>query len=60
MVHEFPDVSLNIIAGDIRQTQDGSIGNLYLQLTGPTNDLDGAVDFLRKLRVEAEVITHEG
>lgn len=59
MVHEFPEVALNIIAGNIKQTREGSIGTLYLQLTGPKEQLDGSVDFLKNLRVEAEVIKDE-
>ncbi len=59
MVHEFPEVALNIIAGNIKQTQEGSIGSLYVQLTGPQSQLDGAVSFLRKLRVETEVVSDE-
>jgi D-methionine transport system ATP-binding protein len=59
MVHEFPDVALNIIAGNIKQTQEGSIGTLYLQLIGPEDQLAGAVDFLGKMRVETEVITND-
>ncbi|MEE6727260.1 methionine ABC transporter ATP-binding protein [Pediococcus acidilactici] len=59
MVHEFPEVALNIIAGNIKQTQEGSIGSLYVQLTGPQNQLDGAVSFLCKLRVETEVVSDE-
>ncbi|TLQ05358.1 methionine ABC transporter ATP-binding protein [Pediococcus stilesii] len=59
MVHEFPEVSLNIIAGNIKQTREGSIGTLYLQITGPTEQLDGSVEFLKNLRVETEVIKDE-
>lgn len=56
MVHEFPKVDLNIVAGNIKQTQEGSIGTLYLQLTGPEPQVAGSVNFLKKLRVETEVI----
>lgn len=56
MVHEFPKVDLNIVAGNIKQTQEGSIGTLYLQLTGPEPQVAGSVNFLEKLRVETEVI----
>lgn len=56
MVHEFPDIGLNIIAGDIKQTQEGSIGSLILQLTGEEEQVVGAIDFLSRMRVGTEVL----
>ncbi|GAX04321.1 methionine ABC transporter ATP-binding protein [Secundilactobacillus pentosiphilus] len=56
MIHEFPKLQVSIIEGSIHQTQEGSIGSLYLQITGNKESMDGALDLLKKMRVETEVI----
>lgn len=56
MIREFDSLELNIIEGSIHQTQGGSIGSLILQLLGTPEDQNEAVDYLKSVNVEAEVI----
>ncbi|KPN80083.1 methionine ABC transporter ATP-binding protein [Apilactobacillus zhangqiuensis] len=56
MIREFDSLELNIIEGSIHQTQGGSIGSLILQLLGTTEDQNKAVEYLKSVNVEAEVI----
>ncbi|SDQ42940.1 methionine ABC transporter ATP-binding protein [Carnobacterium viridans] len=51
-------VDLSIIQGSIQQTQDGTIGSLYVQLTGESQRIEVAIEELRKLEVEVEVVEH--
>ena len=51
-------VDLSIIQGSIQQTQDGAIGSLYVQLTGESQKIQIAIEELRKLQVEVEVVEH--
>lgn len=53
------DLDLNIIEGGIHQTQEGAIGSLYIQITGEQAQLDGALGYLQKMRVETEVLNRE-
>ncbi|MFB9770212.1 methionine ABC transporter ATP-binding protein [Lactiplantibacillus modestisalitolerans] len=53
------DLDLNIIEGGIHQTQEGAIGSLYIQLNGERDQLDGGLAYLKKLRVETEVLNRE-
>ncbi|MFC6171084.1 methionine ABC transporter ATP-binding protein [Loigolactobacillus jiayinensis] len=59
MLRQFPNVDLNIVDGSIHQTQEGSIGTLYLQLLGDDDEIAGATDYLHKMRVGTEVIRGE-
>lgn len=62
MLREFPNVNMSIIEGNIHQTQEGSIGSLYLQLTaekGHRDEIDGALKYLKTMRVETEVLNRE-
>ena len=59
MIHKFPKLEVSIIEGSIHQTQEGSIGSLYLQINGDKESLDGALDLLKKMHVETEVIHHD-
>ncbi|EJN55728.1 methionine ABC transporter ATP-binding protein [Loigolactobacillus coryniformis] len=59
MLRQFPNVDLNIVDGSIHQTQEGSIGTLYLQLLGDDAEIAGATDYLHKMRVGTEVIRGE-
>lgn len=51
------DVDLTIIEGNIKKTQEGAIGSLYVQLMGQPEKINQAIENLRKMRVEVEVIT---
>lgn len=62
MLREFPEINMSIIEGTIHQTQEGSIGSLYLQLTaeeGHRDEIDGALGYLKTMRVETEVLNRE-
>lgn len=51
------EVDLTIIEGNIKKTQEGAIGSLYVQLMGQPEKINQAIENLRKMRVEVEVIT---
>jgi D-methionine transport system ATP-binding protein len=51
------DINANILQGSISQTQGGSYGTLYLQLTG--SDEEKAVEYLKQQTVGIEVINHD-
>ena len=62
MLRQFPETNMSIIEGNIHQTQEGSIGSLYIQLTVDNDSQDqikGALDYLKTMRVETEVINRE-
>lgn len=52
------DVDLTIIEGNIKQTQEGAIGSLYVQLMGEPTKIQLAISHLAEMRVEVEVITN--
>ncbi len=58
IIHQFPKLRISIIEGNIHQTAEGAIGSLFLQLIGDQEDIDGALDYLKTMRVETEVIEH--
>ena len=51
------EVDLTIIEGNIKKTQEGAIGSLDVQLLGQPEKINQAIENLRKMRVEVEVIT---
>lgn len=51
------EVDLTIIEGNIKKTQEGAIGSWYVQLMGQPEKINQAIENLRKMRVEVEVIT---
>lgn len=51
------EVDLTIIEGNIKKTQEGAIGSLCVQLMGQPEKINQAIENLRKMRVEVEVIT---
>ncbi|MGX7419904.1 methionine ABC transporter ATP-binding protein [Carnobacterium gallinarum] len=51
-------VDLTIIEGNIKQTQEGAIGSLYIQLMGEPEKIQMAIRHLTDMRVEVEVITN--
>lgn len=56
-LRQFDDVDLNIIEGNIHQTQEGSIGSLYIHLLSDNQQsIDGTLAYFQTLRVETEVI----
>lgn len=59
MLKAFPELQLNIIEGNIHQTQGGPLGNLYLQLRGASDSLDQGLAYLKKMRVDTEVIRND-
>lgn len=59
MLRQFPNVDLNIVAGNIHRTQSGAIGTLYLQLLGNEKEMLQAIEYLHIMRVETAVIRNE-
>ncbi|MFP7479193.1 methionine ABC transporter ATP-binding protein [Terribacillus saccharophilus] len=49
------DVDINILQGNVLQTQTGAVGNLFLQLVGSETEVEKALDFIRAANVRAEV-----
>ncbi|MGM0523186.1 MAG: methionine ABC transporter ATP-binding protein [Bacillota bacterium] len=52
------DVDINIIQGNIKQTQEGAYGSLYVQMTGDLPAVEQAIQFIRSTSVDVEVISH--
>ena len=52
-------VEVSIIQGNIQQAKQGAVGSLYIQLLGEEQNILAAIEGLRKLRVETEVIGNE-
>lgn len=52
-------VEVNIVQGNIAQTQNGAYGTLYLQIDGDSNAIDQAIDYLHGKDVHTEVISHD-
>lgn len=51
-------VDINIIQGNIKQTQEGAYGSLYVQMTGDLSAVEQAIQFIRSTSVDVEVIAH--
>lgn len=58
VVKHYPELQVNILAGAIRQTQEGALGSLDLQLIGDEEKISSALSYLQKMHVETEVIHH--
>ena len=52
-------VEVNIVQGNIEQTQNGAYGTLYLQLDGDAIAIDEAIKYLHDQEVQTEVISHD-
>ncbi|MGE6488879.1 methionine ABC transporter ATP-binding protein [Paenisporosarcina sp. NPDC076898] len=52
-------VEVNIVQGNIAQTQNGAYGTLYLQIDGNSIAIDQAIDYLHGQEVQTEVISHD-
>lgn len=59
VIKHYPDLKISILAGAIRQTQEGALGSLDLQFIGDEAQIAAALDYLQKMRVGTEVIHHE-
>ncbi|TLQ20103.1 methionine ABC transporter ATP-binding protein [Lentilactobacillus parafarraginis] len=59
VVKKYPDLTISIIAGAIRETQEGALGSLDLQLVGADEQIADALAYLKKMHVETEVIHHD-
>ncbi|MBU5595617.1 methionine ABC transporter ATP-binding protein [Amphibacillus sp. MSJ-3] len=53
------DVEVNILQGNIKQTQAGPYGSLYIQIIGDDKVMKQAIDFIRSTTVKVEVIHHD-
>lgn len=52
-------VEVNIVQGNIAQTQNGAYGTLYLQLDGDASAIEQAIQYLHEQEVHTEVISHD-
>ncbi len=53
-------IATNILYGNIDQLKDIPFGNLTLELLGPADTINEAMDFLRERGLEIEVLNHAG
>ncbi|WP_440896197.1 methionine ABC transporter ATP-binding protein [Amphibacillus sp. Q70] len=53
------DVELNILQGNIKQTQAGPYGSLYIQITGAKAIVDQVIAYIRSTSVKVEVIDND-
>lgn len=51
-------VTVNILQGNVSQTQDGAYGTLFIHLNGDENDIKRSIEFLNDRHVGVEVITN--
>ena len=52
-------VEVNIVQGNIAQTQNGAYGTLYLQIEGDSLAIEEAINYLHEQDVQTEVISHD-
>lgn len=52
------DLELNILQGNIKQTQAGPYGSLYVHITGDDELVEQAIDYIQSTTVKVEVIKH--
>lgn len=55
MVKQF-DIDVNILSGNINELISTSIGNLVLEISGKDNEIEKAIDWLKKENIRLEVI----
>lgn len=53
------ELDVNILQGEISQTQKGSYGTLFVQLQGKDEEIVRAIAFIRDKTVEVEVVEYE-
>ncbi|GAA4067866.1 MAG TPA: methionine ABC transporter ATP-binding protein [Bacilli bacterium] len=51
-------IELNILQGNIKQTQAGPYGSLYVHITGDDQLVDEAITYIQSTTVKVEVIKH--
>lgn len=52
-------INVNILQGKISQTLNGSYGTLFIHLEGSADEIENAITFIRKQRVDVEVIDYD-
>ena len=52
------DVDINIVQGEINQTQTGAYGTLYIQIDGKAEEVKEAIRYLKDHQIEVEVVSH--
>ncbi|GLB47069.1 methionine import ATP-binding protein MetN 2 [Philodulcilactobacillus myokoensis] len=52
-------IQISIIQGNVKQTRNGAIGSLIIQLIGNHDEQEKVIEYLQKLQIETEVIYHE-
>ncbi|MFB1051186.1 methionine ABC transporter ATP-binding protein [Paraliobacillus sp. JSM ZJ581] len=49
------NVDLNILHGNVKQTQSGAYGTLFVQITGEDEEIEKAINFITSTSVQVEV-----
>lgn len=52
------DVDINIVQGEINQTQTGTYGTLYIQIEGKAEEVKEMIRYLKAHKIEVEVVGH--
>ncbi len=52
-------INVNILQGKISQTLNGSYGTLFIHLDGSVNEIENAITFIKKQKVDVEVIDYD-
>lgn len=60
VIRQFSELTVNIFQGSIKQTRDGAIGMLDLELIGSDNEVMKVLDYLATKDVESEVLKNDG
>lgn len=51
-------VTINILQGNIKQTQHGAYGTLYIHINGSEAEINEAIEYLKAKKVGVEVLEH--
>ncbi|MCY9807277.1 methionine ABC transporter ATP-binding protein [Lentilactobacillus senioris] len=60
VIQQFTQLTVNIFQGSIKQTRDGAIGMLDLELIGSDTEVTKVLDYLATKDVESEVLKDDG
>lgn len=57
LIRQF-NIGVNLVQGKVSQTQNGPYGTLFVHLTGASEEVNKAVEYLKEQKVSSEVITN--
>ncbi|WP_208560600.1 methionine ABC transporter ATP-binding protein [Marinilactibacillus kalidii] len=52
------NVDINIIQGNVQESQEDTVGSLYVQVTGKTEDIEAGIKQIKEHNIEIEVIDY--